>query len=288
MQKTIVITGASSGIGEATSRLFALRGWNVVMAARSDAKMQSIANELSQQGGRVLVVPTDVTAQEDVERLIQQTMEHFGRIDVLINNAGMGLIGTVAEMKQTDLEELFRLNVFAPVAALQAVVPIMRRQGDGVIVNVSSVVENVAVPFMSAYAASKIALSYLTDAARIELRQSGIDVVNVLPGRTSTSFFENTRESGGTGEYDLSQFMGDDAGAQQTVAPTRVAETIWLAVRKRPRRIYVSLGDRIGGEFVRRIPGLINLLMLFALERYVPRKNGTPQAGPAENVAGVS
>lgn len=290
MQKTVIVTGASSGIGEATARYFALRGWDVVLAARSEQKLQAMADELSHGAGRVLVVPTDVTKREDVENLVQQTIEYFGRIDVLINNAGIGLTGTVADMNISDLEKLFQLNVFAPVATLQAVVPHMRNQGQGVIINVSSVVENMALPFLGAYAASKVALGYLTDAARLELKHAGIHVVNVLPGRTRTSFSANSIDRGTTGDYDLSQLVEQMNAAENTVAPERVAETIGNAVGKRPRRAYVSLGDWIGGEVVRRLPGLLHLALSLALERYVPRKNepenAAPEALPSDAPAG--
>lgn len=278
MQKTAIITGASSGIGEATARYFAQQGWNVVLAARSEQKLQTMADELSHGPGRVLVVPTDVTQSADMDNLIQQTLEYFGRIDALINNAGAGIIGTVAEMEMSDLEQLFRLNVFAPVALLQRVVPAMQRQGHGVIVNISSMTENMALPFMSAYAASKVALGYLTDAARLELKQAGIDVVNVIPGQTRTAFYENYTESGGTGEYDLSQILAEMENTERGVPPERVAQTIWNAVRKRPRRTYVTLSDRLFGELVRRLPGLLHFLLSLALERYVPRKD-QPETG---------
>jgi len=287
-EKTILITGASSGIGAATARLFARRGWNVAMAARSEETLHAIAAEIERDGGTALVVPADVTRLADVNRMVQQTQKRFGRIDVLVNNAGLGMVGTLAEMEMDDLAYLFQVNTFAPVAALQAVAPIMRRQGSGVIVNVSSMVENIAAPFMGAYAASKIALSYLNDAARIELKQDGIEVVNVVPGRTRTSFNENVRQSGGTGGYDISQFMGGRNGAEGAAEPSRVAEVIWLAVRKHPRRMYVSLGNHLLGEFLRRIPGLVNRLLIVVLQRYVPRQDESAASAPSESAPSES
>lgn len=273
MPNTIIVTGASSGIGEATARYFAAQGWNVVLAARSQQKLLRIADELSHSAGHVLAIPTDVTNYDDVNDLVQQTMEQYGRIDVLINNAGASLTGTVANMNLDDLEKLFRLNVFAPVMTLQAVVPHMRQQGHGVIVNVSSVIENLALPFLSAYAASKIALSYLTDAARLELKHMGIDVVNVLPGQTRTPFGNHSMDKGDTGDFDLSVLADQMETTRNGVPPERVAQTIWNAVRKGPRRTYVTWGDWIGGEIMRRLPGLLHVGLSFALDRYVPRTN---------------
>ncbi len=273
-ERVVIVTGASGGIGEATARFFAQNGWAVVLAARSEEKVQDIVREIEASGGLALAVKTDVTDYLAVEALVEKTLERFDRIDAVVNNAGRGSFGTVASLDLEELENLFRLNVFAPVAVMRAVVPAMRQRGGGVIVNVSSQVENIATPFLGSYAASKISLSYLSDAARIELDHAGIAVTNVLPGLTDTGFGGNTDRIGSTDDFILKD--GFSAGPGGGVTPEKVAETIWEAVHKKPRQMSVSTGDRIGGAFARRMPGTVNRLLRWGVTRYVPREGYTP------------
>lgn len=287
-RKVILVTGASSGIGAETVKLFDRRGWAVVLAARSADKIESLAAEIEANGGQGLAVPADVTRWDDVNNMVGQAVDHFGRIDVLVNNAGRGMRATVADVDLDDLEYLFRLNVFAPVAALQAVAPIMRQQGGGVIVNVSSVVENMALPFMSPYAASKIALSYLSDAARAELDHARITVVNLLPGATNTNFGQNVIRSGNTGDFAYER-VADQSGRDSFAAtPEQVAEAVWQAVQTRPRQQYVTPMDQIVGLVARHNPGLLNKLATVGLNRYVPRQGeAEPPASPGRDLAAV-
>lgn len=286
-QPVIVVTGASGGIGEATARLFASRGWAVVLAARSEERIQSIAEEIegSGDGSTALAVRTDVTEWSEVEALVEKTIENFGRIDALVNNAGRGSFGTVASLDLDELESIFRLNVIAPVAAIKAVTPIMRRQGDGAIVNISSQVENIAAPFLGSYAASKVALGYLSDAARIELDHAGISVTNVLPGLTDTGFGSNTARIGSLDDFTIDEALssGPDGGAP----PEAVAETAWRAVRDRPRKLDVGLGNRMGGGIARRAPASVNALLKWGVNRYVPREGYTP-ASPKRDLLGLA
>ncbi len=265
----VIVTGASFGIGAATARLFADRGWAVVLAARSAERIEALAREIEQAGGRALAVPTDVTDQEQVNHLVEHTLATFGRVDALINNAGRGMFGTVASLDVGQLEELFRLNVFAPVALLQAVVPTMRQQGNGVIVNVSSVMENMPFPLAGGYTASKAALAHLSDVARAELAHTGIAVVRVVPGMTRTAFREHIVPAGSADDIRveaLEWLRRRDAG----VAPERVAEAIWEAVHSRPRRLYVTLADAVMSEAIRLMPGPFNWLVTLLLRRYTP------------------
>ncbi|MCD6345161.1 MAG: SDR family NAD(P)-dependent oxidoreductase [Anaerolineae bacterium] len=271
--KVIIVTGASSGIGEATARLFAQRGWAVVLAARSVDKLQRIAEEI-RGGGRVLVVPTDVTVQEEVTALVQRAYAHFGRIDVLLNNAGGGISGTVESLDLAQLEYIFKLNVLAPVAALQAVAPIMKQQNDGIIVNVSSLIEGIPVPYMSGYGASKAALGYLSDAAAIELDGFHIAVLKVLPGLTETNFDTHVLAA------DQTPALGElfeKVSLLDTVPPETVAEAIWNAVASRRRQSHVTAQGRFLGRATRLAPEMTNRLLKFAIKRYAPVA-GPPRA----------
>ncbi len=272
MSKVVIVTGASGGIGAETSKIFGGRGWAVVLAARSTGKLAGLAAEIEATGGVALAVPTDVTVPAERARLLDRTVEAYGRVDALINNAGLGLAGTVETVALDDLEYVFQLNVLAPVALMQAVVPMMRRQGGGVIVNVSSLVEELSVPYMGGYAASKSALGTLTDAAAVELARDHIAVVKVMPGLTATGFERNTLASG-VG-LSLEQLLAQ-ANFMTAVPPERVAASIWDAVQSRKNQRCTSPRDRLLCWMPRVTPGLTRALLTAAARRYV-RPSGEP------------
>ncbi len=272
--RVVIITGASSGIGEATAYHFGARGWSVVLAARSADRLSLVADRIRERGGTALVVPMDVTDAADRASLVRRTLETFGRIDALVNNAGMGIAGTIETLDLDDMAYVFQLNVLAPVALTQAVVPSMRSQAAGairkrlrgVVVNVSSVIEALPVPYMSGYGASKAALAYFSDAAAVELAQDGIAVVKVMPGLTATGFDRNTLESG-TGAS-LEQLLAK-AALLKAVPPECVAEEIWLAVQTGKNRRAQSLRDRAMVMAGRLLPRLTNQLLKAAARRYI-------------------
>ncbi len=268
----VIVTGASGGIGEATARYFAARGWAVVLAARSADKLARIASAIDAAGGTALAVPVDVTVPEARARLVDSTIGTFGRIDALVNNAGLGMSGTIATMSLDDLDYVFRVNVLAPIALMQAVVPQMRLQGGGVVVNVSSISEAIPVPYMGGYGASKAALGYMNNAAAVELHRDRIAVVKVLPGLTTSDFDSNLLESG-TG-LSLEQLLAK-ADFVRAMPSERVAAAIWDAVRTRKHRRILTLTDRLFVFFARHTPGLIHALLQVAAERYV-RPDGEP------------
>lgn len=283
-RQVVVVTGASSGIGEATARLFAQRGWVPVLAARSEEKLLSLAAEIAREGGEAFPIAVDITDWADVERLVSDTKQRYGRIDAVVNNAGRGSFGTVATHDLDKLEQLFRINVFAPVAVMRAVVPTMRDQGRGVIVNVSSQIENFPSPFMGSYAATKAALGYLTDAARMELDHHGIVITRVLPNMTRTRFGENIISAGTSDdfEFDPQADFPSWPGASAEV----VAEAVWKAVHGNKRTIYVNAGERLIGFFGRSASGPMISVMTWATTRYMPRK-GTTTADPRRDAAMV-
>lgn len=188
-ESVIVITGASSGIGAATARAASLAGARLVLAARREDRVTKLAAELDQAIG----VRCDVTDQAQVDSLIRTALDTFGRIDVLVNNAGQGLQATAEEIVLDDFRAVLELNLIAPLALMQAVLPAMRRQGAGRIINVSSGTTFADVPGTGAYVASKIALERMSAVARNELEGTGIAVSTLIPFATSTEFLTSIR-----------------------------------------------------------------------------------------------
>ncbi|MCZ6491515.1 MAG: SDR family NAD(P)-dependent oxidoreductase [Acidobacteria bacterium] len=186
--KVVIVTGASSGIGAATARLFAAEGASLALASRAIHKLQALADSL---GPRAIAIETDITDPVQVQEMVRRCAERFGRIDMLINNAGVGMYGSIAKMPLAQLNQLVATNWLGPVYAIQAVVPCMQRQGGGQIINVSSVVGKVAMPWMTAYSSTKFALNALSDGLRMELKRDHIHVISVCPGRVRTPFPEN-------------------------------------------------------------------------------------------------
>jgi NADP-dependent 3-hydroxy acid dehydrogenase YdfG len=185
----MIITGASSGIGAATARAASQAGARVVLAARREDRIADLASEL----GDAIAVRCDVTNLADVDSLVKTTLETFGRIDVLVNNAGQGLQATIDQISLADFRAVLELNLVAPLAMMQAVLPTMRRQNVGSIVNVSSGTTFADMPGTGGYVASKIALERLSAIARNELDGSGITVSTIIPFVTSTEFLSSMR-----------------------------------------------------------------------------------------------
>ena len=216
--KVVIITGATSGIGLATARAFTAAGARVVPASRRSTP------------------PCDVTKGDDVRRLVERTLAECGRIDILINNAGAGLRALLVDVKPEDARQVMELNFFGALRCIKAVLPVMQRQGSGQIVNISSVIGVVATPRNSIYCASKFALRALSDALRMELHGTGIDVISVLPGYTDTPFFDQMIRYDGSSR--LSPFRGQ--------SPEKVARAILKACRCRKREVALTFPGILG------------------------------------------
>ena len=185
-----VVTGASMGIGEAIAKIFADHGASVVMLSRDAGRVEAARGRVG-HGERTLALSCDVRHREEIDRVIGLTLHHFQRIDVWVNNAGHGLLDSVAQMEMAACREMFETNLFGAVAAMQAVIPPMRQQGGGTIINISSVAGHIPLPFHAAYSATKFALNAMGKAAGVELKKDGIHVLTVCPGYVRTGFSEN-------------------------------------------------------------------------------------------------
>ena len=235
--KVVLITGASAGIGLATARHLAAAGAKVALAARSAEKLTQLAQELHSQGYQAWAVPTDMRRQAEVVQMVESTVQHFGRIDVLINNAGQAASGTIAAVSIDDYRQIIELNVLGPLYAMQVAIPKMQAQGGGLILNVSSMVSKMHIPGLAAYASTKSALNMLSDTARGELAPDNIRVITVYPRMTSTDFGRNS-----LGNRQMRQQQRATASRPEVVVDSAefVAEKILEAVQKEPAEQFMD------------------------------------------------
>lgn len=192
--KVVIVTGASSGIGEATAREFAKAGASIVLAARRVDKLQTLAEEIAAMntGAQTLVVQADLSKLEDIQAMIQQTLEKFGRIDVLVNNAGFGRLDWLENLDPIkDIQAQIDVNVMGVIQTTRQVLPVMIKQRQGNIINMCSMAGLVGTPTYSIYAASKHAVHGFSEALRREVKPWGIDVSLIYPGGVVTEFTQH-------------------------------------------------------------------------------------------------
>lgn len=220
--KVVIVTGASMGIGEATAKLFAKKGAKVALIARSKEKLDKLASQLPNS----LVVVCDMTKENNIKKMVQTVQKHFGRIDILINNAGQGYDAATEKINIKTFRNVFDLDVVGPVIAMQSVIPIMRKQGGGAIVNISSGTALMALPNMGAYSSLKRALAGISLTAREELKKDKILVSVVYPYITDTDFEKNTIK-----DLEEEEWEGDGP-PQAADSSDYVAKIILKAVEK--------------------------------------------------------
>jgi NAD(P)-dependent dehydrogenase (short-subunit alcohol dehydrogenase family) len=188
----VVITGASSGIGEDVALGFARHGARVALLARRKGMLHDLAGRIDAAGGRALAIACDVTRRGDVDAAIEEAMRAFGRLDILVNSAGILIPSEVEKLKLTDLERMMSVNLYGAVNAIQAATPIMRRQGAGSIINIASLAGRRGISPLGGYSATKFAMVGLTEALRMELFATGIRVSLVMPGFIDTPMTTDT------------------------------------------------------------------------------------------------
>jgi hypothetical protein len=186
--KVVVITGASSGIGRETAVLLGKNRCSVVLAARREEPLQEIAHRIEADGGRALVVKTDVSVESQVQKMIDSAAQRFGRIDVLINNAGFGLFAPIAETTSEQMDRIWQTNFMGTFYGIRSVLPLMKKQGSGQIITIASVVGKRATPLNGAYCATKFAQVGLMESLRMELRNTPLHCTVICPAATETEF----------------------------------------------------------------------------------------------------
>jgi short-subunit dehydrogenase len=188
--KVVVVTGASMGIGEEIAKIFADQGASVVLLSR-DASRAEAARHRVGHTDRTVALACDVRHREEIDRALGLTLHHFDRVDVWVNNAGVGIRDAVADVDMSACRELFDTNLFGMMHGMQAVIPLMKERGGGTIINISSVVGHIPMAFSAPYSASKFAVNALGKAARMELKRDHINVLTVCPGYVHTDFGEH-------------------------------------------------------------------------------------------------
>ena len=189
--KVVVITGASSGIGEATAFEFAKKGATIVLVSRKVEKLQEVEKKLSDYDSKILVIPCDVSNKSDVKEMSKLVIEKFGRIDVLVNNAGFAIYGSVKDLSIEDIESQMATNYFGMVYCIKNFLPTMMQQNSGHIVNVASVAGSFGLPGIASYCASKFAMLGFSEGLKHELNGTKIGVTVVSPIMVRTNFFDH-------------------------------------------------------------------------------------------------
>ena len=250
--KIAVVTGASMGIGLAIAKLFAARGASVVMAARDLGRLETARASVG-FAERTMAVACDVSRHADLTLLLNAAMNRFGRVDIWINNAGLGLQDSVAGMDMAGCRRMFDVNLFGAIDAMQAVIPVMKQQGGGCIINISSVAGHIAVPYMAAYCATKHALNAISKAARVELWGSGIHVLTVCPGYVRTDFSANTIKGG-----DRRRLAEN---VRRGIPAERVARAVLRGYTYRQREVVVPWSNWIAIKAYQHAPKIVEWSM---------------------------
>lgn len=251
----ILVTGASSGIGEATAYRFAREGGRLALLARRQARLEQVASRVHDLGGEALVLVTDVASRKAVAESVARAERTFDGLDVLVNNAGFGIYAYLENVEEEDLRRVFEVNTFGALYAIQAVLPGMKSRGKGVIVNVSSIVGKRALPMTGAYGATKFALQALSESLRLELKDTGVEVCVVCPGYTDTEFSESTINYG----------FPRGKPRRQAMSANEVAEVIWNCARSPRREVLLTRAGRFIVALNRFSPGAAD----WVLSRYM-------------------
>ena len=257
--RVVVITGASSGLGQAIARDLAARGCTLVLAARGRDALETVARECEDLGAQTLVVPTDVTRHEEVDALAVAALDAFGRIDVWINNAGVTYYSFLEDGVLELHERVIQTNLFGAVYGARAAVPVFRRQHEGVLINVGSVLSEVGQAFVASYVISKFGVHGLTEALRVELAdEPEIHACTILPFAIDTPHFQSAANTIGKMPRALPPMQ----------SPEKVARAVARLIENPRRTTFVPKVIRLGLLMHQVMPRAVERLLLDTLRRW--------------------
>jgi NAD(P)-dependent dehydrogenase (short-subunit alcohol dehydrogenase family) len=268
--QVVVITGASSGLGRETAFQLAERGCRLVLAARRVAELEKVAEGCRLRGGEALVVPTDVTREDQVQRLADAAVARWGGVDVWINNAGVTYFSPIDEGSLAEHRRVIETNLFGAIHGARAVLPIFREQRRGTLINVGSVLSKVGNPFVPSYVISKHGLAGLTEALRVEIADfPDIHVCSLFPYAIDTPHFQAGANDVGRAAYSMPPVQ----------SPEEVARAVVGLVERPRRQVFVPRAAALGLALHWLIPRKCEQLLLRALERYHFSKPERPKEG---------
>jgi len=251
-QKVVFITGSSAGIGKEYAKLFFSKGHSVVLFARRKEKLEAIKQEMSPNSEeRILLCPGDVTDRNNIKAAIDQTIQKFGRIDILINNAGAGLNSFIENLDEQNVRNLFDLNIMGVLYTTQEVIPWMKKQGAGQIVNITSIAGTRGLPSRSIYCASKFAVEGISQSMRLELKPYGIKTTVVRPTSTETEFFDVEPKG--------KEYLGDRKSMRMSAE--KVARVSYNGIIRKKKYITISYHGKMAVVLNLFFPGFVDWII---------------------------
>lgn len=284
--KVVLITGGSRGLGLVLARIFAEEGAKIAICARNNEELLRAKDDLQELGAEVFEVVCDVRNQSQVNQMIEDVDAHFGRIDVLVNNAGVIQVGPLETQTKEDFENAMDVHFWGPFYTMQAVLPKMRESGEGRIVNISSIGGKISVPHLAPYCASKFALVGLSNAMHVELVKDNIFVTTVCPGLMRTGSHINAMFKG-KNELEFALFSLMNASPFTSVSAEKAAREIVEACRRGESEIIISVQAQLAAkanavmpELVAEISGLISRILPSAGDRGTEQLLGKHSISP--------
>ncbi len=262
--KVVIITGASSGIGAAAARRLARDGMHLTLAARRLDRLEQVAAEVESLGGEALVVQTDVRNRDDIQRMVEATLDRWGRIDVLLNNAGIGHDRLLIRTKPERIQNEIHINLTAVIECTQVVLPVMLRQKSGHIINVASIAGLIATPGSTIYSATKFGVNGFSDALRRELRGSGISISAFCPGYVPTEISPDLKA--------IAEGQPDAPHVPGLMPVSYVAEQIARLIHHPRRRVIIPTSWKILVVIAFLFPGLADAVITLFMKKFTQDK----------------
>lgn len=273
--KVVVITGGSRGLGLVLARQLAAEGAQLAICARTEDQLKKAEQELIAQGAEVLALPCDLTNRVQAEQFIQRVQKYYGRIDVLINNAGIIQAGPLADMNLTDFEDAMNTHFWAPLYTMWATIPHMKDRSEGRIVNIASVGGKISIPHIVPYSASKFALVGLSGGFRHELKKDGIIVTTINPGLTRTGSNRNILVKG-QAEKEYAWFTTAGASLLTSSSVEKTARQIIQACRFGEAEVLTNIPAKILALANNVFPELTSDILSLT-NKILPEENGNQQ-----------